>query len=114
MTPNYSLGISLGHDSGVALICDDEILFAANEERFSRIKGHSGLPLKSLEYILTNFDIITSPLENGGIFRILTDCFWTFWSSYSIAKNHGASVVEGCYGISGCGHNVCLPFALFA
>lgn len=68
MTPNYSLGISLGHDSGVALICDDEILFAANEERFSRIKGHSGPPLKSLEYILTNFDLPITNLAVDGKF----------------------------------------------
>jgi carbamoyltransferase len=60
----YTLGISLGHDSGVALLCDEQILFAANEERFSRVKGHSGFPAESLEYVLSNFDI---PIANVAI-----------------------------------------------
>lgn len=66
MRSKYTLGISLGHDSGVALICDDEILFAANEERFSRVKGHSGIPFKSLEYVLNNFDLPVTDIALDG------------------------------------------------
>lgn len=55
-----TLGISLGHDSGVCLLRNDEILFAANEERFSRKKGDAGFPIMSLTYLLENFDI---PIE---------------------------------------------------
>lgn len=53
----YTLGISLGHDSGVALLKNNEIVFAANEERYSRVKGSSGFPLLSLNYLLSNYDI---------------------------------------------------------
>lgn len=43
------LGISANyHDSAVALIDDVNVLFAAQEERFSRIKGDSSFPLHSL------------------------------------------------------------------
>jgi predicted NodU family carbamoyl transferase len=46
-----TLGISLGHDSGIVLLENDKIVFAANEERFSRIKGYSGFPSLSLDYL---------------------------------------------------------------
>lgn len=45
---NYSIGISLGHDTGVAVIHGDELIFAVNEERLSRIKSHCGIPLNSI------------------------------------------------------------------
>lgn len=40
------------HDSGIAIIKDGKILFAANEERFSRIKGDNSPPFKSIEKAL--------------------------------------------------------------
>ena len=41
----YILGVSaFYHDSSAVLIRDGEILFAAQEERFSRIKGDKSLP----------------------------------------------------------------------
>ena len=52
MNSDFTLGISLGHDSGVALLAGNEIVFAANEERFSRVKGHSGFPLHSLRFLI--------------------------------------------------------------
>lgn len=57
MNEGRTLGISLGHDSGVAILQDEEIVFAANEERFSRIKGHSGVPREALFYLLKNGDL---------------------------------------------------------
>jgi carbamoyltransferase len=39
-----TLGINDGHDAGVAILKDGEILYAANEERFSRTKLHHGFP----------------------------------------------------------------------
>jgi carbamoyltransferase len=46
------LGIWDGHDSGAALIDGDEILFAANEERFTRRKLEIVFPEKSIEACL--------------------------------------------------------------
>lgn len=39
-----SLGISCNHDSGVVVLHDEEIIFAANEERYTRKKFDFGFP----------------------------------------------------------------------
>ncbi len=53
-----SLGIScFYHDSAIALADDNEILFAAQEERFSRIKGDSGFPELALKSLLETCNI---------------------------------------------------------
>lgn len=44
-----TLGVSEEHDSGVALIENGRIIFAANEERFNRKKHSGGFPAKSLQ-----------------------------------------------------------------
>ncbi|MCH9031352.1 MAG: carbamoyltransferase [candidate division Zixibacteria bacterium] len=41
------------HDSAAALLIDGEIIAAAQEERFTRIKGDSSFPRNSVEYCLT-------------------------------------------------------------
>ena len=46
------LGISVYHDSAVALIKDGEIIVAAQEERFSRIKHDASFPNLALNEIL--------------------------------------------------------------
>lgn len=42
MSTGYILGISRGHNSGVCLLKDGEIVFAIEEERFSRLKYDGG------------------------------------------------------------------------
>lgn len=51
-----TLGFSCSHDSGVALLDGDKIVFAANEERFTRRKFESGFPINSLEAALALVD----------------------------------------------------------
>ena len=51
-----TLGFSCSHDSGVALLDGDKIIFAANEERFTRRKLESGFPIRSLEAALAHVD----------------------------------------------------------
>ncbi|MBN1792144.1 carbamoyltransferase [Candidatus Woesearchaeota archaeon] len=47
------LGISeTDNDSGAALLIDGKIAFAANEERFSRVKRHRGFPYETIKWIL--------------------------------------------------------------
>jgi carbamoyltransferase len=43
------LGIHDGRDAGVALVVDGRVVFAANEERYSRQKMHFGFPFLSLQ-----------------------------------------------------------------
>ena len=48
------LGLSaFYHDSAAALVCDGNILAAAQEERFSRIKHDSGFPRQAVQYCLS-------------------------------------------------------------
>lgn len=58
------LGISaLYHDSAAALCVDGRITAAAQEERFSRIKGDAGFPAKSIDYCLATEGIHPSELD---------------------------------------------------
>ena len=52
-----TIGISLGHDCGVTIISDSKIIFAVNEERFTRNKGQAGIPYNSLTFVLKNYDM---------------------------------------------------------
>ena len=61
---SYILGISaFYHDSSAALIKNDHILGAVQEERFTRIKHDSSFPKKSIEYLLNNEQIKLNDLE---------------------------------------------------
>lgn len=48
----YILGIHSGHDASVALLKDGELIFASEEERYSKIKHHSGFPYLSIKSAL--------------------------------------------------------------
>ncbi|MBE84481.1 MAG: hypothetical protein CME21_18120 [Gemmatimonadetes bacterium] len=48
------LGIHDGKDAGVALLQDGELIYAANEERFSRNKLHFGFPYLSLRNLFSH------------------------------------------------------------
>ncbi|MCV5090735.1 hypothetical protein OFC13_29335, partial [Escherichia coli] len=52
------LGISaFYHDSAAALIVDGDIIAAAQEERFTRIKHDYNFPAKAIEYCLSEAGI---------------------------------------------------------
>lgn len=60
----YILGISaLYHDSAAALICDGEILAAAQEERFTRIKHDSSVPVNAIKYCMKEGKIAADQLD---------------------------------------------------
>lgn len=60
----YILGISaLYHDSAAALICDGEIIAAAQEERFTRVKHDLSIPRKAVRYCLKEAGISVNELE---------------------------------------------------
>lgn len=61
------LGISaLYHDSAAALICDGKIVAAASEERFTRKKADSSIPIHAIRYCMTELLKICS----GGGYRL--------------------------------------------
>lgn len=59
MVKKYILGVHLGHDSSAAIVGDGKIVSAAAEERFTRLKHYSYLPIRSIGYCLkeANIDI---------------------------------------------------------
>lgn len=68
------LGISEpDSDAGAALIQDGEILYAANEERFSRKKLHQGFPYKTIEWLLAESGW---SLDSIDVIAIANPPFW--------------------------------------
>ncbi len=60
----YLLGISAYyHDSAAALINDDKIIAAAQEERFTRIKQDSNFPMEAVKYCLAEAGIEPEQLD---------------------------------------------------
>lgn len=65
----YILGISAYyHDSAAALIKDEVIVAAAQEERFSRTKHDSGFPKHALQYCLDEAGITLDEVEYIGFY----------------------------------------------
>ena len=62
--PLYILGISaFYHDSAAVLIADGEIIAAAQEERFTRIKHDDSFPELSIRYVLAEGGISQDDLD---------------------------------------------------
>ncbi len=57
------LGIHDGKDAGVALIDGGKVLFAANEERYSRRKLHFGFPFIALERLFRHTGVKPSDIQ---------------------------------------------------
>ena len=70
----YILGISaFYHDSAACLLKDDEILAAAQEERFTRIKHDFSFPHHSIKYCLKKANISASQIDNIIFYERLLD-----------------------------------------
>jgi len=60
----YILGVSgLYHDSAAVLICDGEIVAAAQEERFTRAKHDPRIPVHAMRFCLGQAEITADDLE---------------------------------------------------
>ena len=66
----YYLGISaFFHDSSAALLKDGEIIAAAQEERFTRIKHDASFPKNAIQYCLKEAGITASKLDHVAYFE---------------------------------------------
>jgi carbamoyltransferase len=64
----YILGINCYHgDSSACLIEDGKLVFAAEEERFTRIKHWAGFPIESIRYCLNDANISLSEVNHVAI-----------------------------------------------
>ena len=58
------LGLNIFHaDTSAALIVNEKIISAIEEERFTKIKHYSGLPINAIEYCLNSSDINISEVD---------------------------------------------------
>jgi carbamoyltransferase len=99
MTPVYTLGINaVFHDSAAALVRDGEIVAAAEEERFSRIK-HAKRPVPFSVWELP-YNAIDYCLKEAGI--MLRDV-------QQVAYSFDPSLLPGAGSANGNGENITLP-----
>ena len=64
------LGISaFYHDSAAALVVDGNIIAAAQEERFSRIKHDNRFPHQALAYVLKEGGLTAADLDYVGFYE---------------------------------------------
>ena len=69
MTDRYILGLSaFYHDSAACLLCNGEIIAAAQEERFTCQKGDASFPINALQYCLSEAGISESQLDYVGFY----------------------------------------------
>ena len=60
----FIIGISAYyHDSAAALLVDGEIVSAAHEERFTRIKHDPSFPVNAIKYVLSEADLSIADLS---------------------------------------------------
>jgi carbamoyltransferase len=64
----YILGLTTLGDSAATLLKDGEIVAAAEEERFSRQKHHSGFPYQAMEYCLAEAGITIADVAHIGLY----------------------------------------------
>lgn len=64
----YILGLTTLGDSAATLIHDGEIVAAAEEERFSRRKHHSGFPYNAMQYCLDEAGIKIADVAHVGLY----------------------------------------------
>lgn len=93
------LGIHDGHDAGVVLLEDGNILYAANEERFSRTKFHWGFPHLSLQNLFAVTGIspssITKVAVSGqSVFENPQSAYALDPKDMSFFKRHGQQITD--------------------
>ena len=64
----YILGLTTLGDSAASLLINGEPIAAAEEERFSRKKHHSGFPNKAVQYCLDEAGITLKEVEHVGLY----------------------------------------------
>src|SRR4029450_7044496 len=64
----YILGLTTLGDAAATLIRNGQIIAAAEEERFSRIKHHSGFPYNAVQYCLDEAGITIGDLEHVALY----------------------------------------------
>ena len=73
----YVIGINAYHgDASACILCDGELVAAAEEERFRRIKHWAGFPSESIQYCLAEAGVSLSDIESVAVNRLPNAHFW--------------------------------------
>src|SRR5262245_30189701 len=64
----YTLGLTTLGDAAASLVCDGKLVAAAEEERFSRVKHHSGFPYNALQFCLDRAGIKIGDVEHVSLY----------------------------------------------
>jgi carbamoyltransferase len=64
----YILGLTTLGDSAASLLHDGELVAAAEEERFTRVKHYSGFPYNAVQFCLDHANIKISDVEHIGLY----------------------------------------------
>jgi len=64
----YILGLTTLGDAAASLVCDGRLVAAAEEERFSRVKHHSGFPYNALQFCLDQAGIKIGDVEHVSLY----------------------------------------------
>jgi len=64
----YVLGLTTLGDSAASLICDGKLVAAAEEERFSRVKHHSGFPFNAMQFCLDQAGVKIGDVEHVSLY----------------------------------------------
>ena len=84
MNKKKILGISaFFHDSAAAIIIDKEIIAAAQEERFSRVKFDSSFPKNAIKYCLNQANLTISDIDEIVYFENTYLKFDRIFSNYT-------------------------------
>ena len=72
----YILGISaLYHNAAAALTCGGEILFAAEEERFTRKKGDASFPINAIKFCLDSAGLMPEDISSVAFYENVSTKF---------------------------------------
>ena len=64
----YILGLTTLGDAAASLVKDGQLIAAVEEERFSRVKHHSGFPYHAIQYCLDEAKIGIGDIEHIGLY----------------------------------------------
>jgi carbamoyltransferase len=64
----YILGLTTLGDAAASLVKDGQLIAAVEEERFSRVKHHSGFPYQSIQYCLDEAGIGIGDIDHIGLY----------------------------------------------
>jgi carbamoyltransferase len=105
--PEYILGLSYhgNHESAAALLKDGELIAAAEEERFSRVKYDRSFPTRAIAFCLKEAGITADDLEHVGF-------FWQPWRG--IGRRIGYALAGLPYSLSRGSRNAGVLFDLLS